>query len=360
MSDRQRLVDPNRVSLADATQGSHRADPTMTNHANHVSHATTEPTDGNALMTKPTLGRQDSSETIDAKPKSTFKITSVTLHSQKGSSQDGRHSFGEEDEESAVDDSLVQTDPEDSPAPANNLSDIIKQQKQDRVDSTSRFKVVKIQKREPYSVGRWRISDFMSEPDVNSSKVVQDATHAKRSDSGNSSRASSTHYVHGVDDPSKNPLASINAAGTTATSNPPLPSIQQSPLTQPSGALAGLTNDSASTLTNSNEATHTVSALHANTGKTEHIDSNNISYANGDSIPGNNGGSSSSGNAASGATKDPHLIDQHAMLSSNQLANPHLTGGSQQAVSSLNQQYPGIPTEQSTATAQANTQVGSD
>lgn len=262
----------------------------MTNHLNHPTN--TEHINGE-VVPKPTLaqlGRQDSSETIDAKPKSTFKITSVTLHTQKGSSQDGRHSFGEEDEESAVDDSLVHTDaePEDSPVPlASNFTDIGKQQqRQDRVDSTSRFKVVKIQKREPYTIGRWRISDFLSESEINSAKTAQDATHAKRSDSGNSSRASSTHYVHGVDDPAKNPLANISVTG-----NPPLPSIQQSPLTQPGLSMAVSAEPTAAT--NSSELPA------ANTHRPEYIDSNSKTAVNGDTVPSN---------------KDPHLIGQQATV----------------------------------------------
>jgi len=169
------------------------------------------------------LGRQDSGES-DPKPKqnkTTFKITSVTLHTEKPSSRDEcRTSFGEEDDESAVEDSFVQTDVDENPVPINTLTDAIR--KSEKVDSTSRFRVVKIQKRDPYNKGRWRIVDSMpSESEFSNTNTKGEINMVRGTESGNSSRAGSVHYVHGVDDPAKNP---INNA------QPTLPTIQQSPI----------------------------------------------------------------------------------------------------------------------------------
>lgn len=225
-------VNPDRVELA------------MTNHLDQITAAAPVEKVNGVRSNVSELGRRDSSESVEQKPKqSTFKITSVTLHTQKGSSQDGRHSFGEEDDESAVEDSLVQTDVEDSPSPLSNISTVVKtqpvpprtEQRQEKVDSGSRFKVVKIQKREPYTVGRWKVSDYTSAHSdlAHSTKINTDLNNHKKpsSESGNSSRASSSHYVHGVDDPSKNPLAGV--ANTTsvgsALPNQPQVSIQPHP-----------------------------------------------------------------------------------------------------------------------------------
>ena len=314
MSDRPIILDPNRV------------DTTMTNHVNHP---TNQEHINGAVTPTPTLaqlGRQDSSETIDTKPKiSTFKITSVTLHPQKGSSQDGRHSYGEEECE---DDSIVHTDAEESPAPPNNLTDTVK--RHDRNDTKGRFKVVKIQKRDPYMIGRWRISDFESDPEVTGSKIVTDVSQLKRSDSGNSSRASSTHYVHGVDDPAKNPLGNINVA-----SSPALPSIQQSPLSQ-----AGLP-----TVTTVEMSGMAMPDAHTNT---EHSDVNGVRL--------------NSDIASSHASKDPHLIglqiQPNLPLHANLVANKTgVTGVATEHASSSSNQHVGGPVEQTGATGIVNTQV---
>lgn len=327
--------------------------------------------------TKPGLAplcRQDSSEIIDTnKPKSTFKITSVIVH-EKGSSQDGRHSFGEEDEESAVEDSLLQTDAEDSPAPVSNFAEIVRQQqqqqhRQDRVDSTSRFKVVKIQKREPYKIGRWRISDFMSQS-IQSSKIVQDipVVHVvKHSDSGNSSRASSTHYVHGVDDPSKNPLASINAASGKQT----LSSIQQSPhapgtsisglvnATMPSSGALELTNDHRQLTTATSNTTIATGPQLNNYSHTDQL-TNQQRLDNAAAAVANITGDPSL--TAAGSKVLPSTSDAHNAAVTNtafQSANiSNTVGAAQLAAGSVNRQLQTSSLDQSSATLQANTQVG--
>lgn len=101
------------------------------------------------------------------------------------------------------------------------------------IDHPSRFKVVKIESQEPFTRGRWTCLDFLDPH--NAEKKVSETAHDKleRHDkvpdevgSGNSSAASSVHYVHGVDDPSKNPLA-----GTLVEPQPVYP--QTTPQGQP-------------------------------------------------------------------------------------------------------------------------------
>ncbi|XP_067949299.1 TSC22 domain family protein 4-like [Watersipora subatra] len=324
MSDQEAVHNPNRVELV---MTNHITQPSNTEHING----------GVATKTGPALLiRQDSSEALDAKPKSTFKITSVTLHTQQGSSQDGRHSFGEDDEESAVEDSLVQTDADESPSNIGNMADTVKTgQRQDRVDSTSRFKVVKIQKREPYVIGRWRISDFMSEPEASGSKIVAESAQGKRSDSGNSSRASSTHYVHGVDDPSKNPLASVSVS-----SNPTLASIQQSPLTQ-SGLPTVITAEPSNVMTPETQGT---------INKADAVGESAAARANGDMV-----GTDS---------KDPHLIAPHSnhptnsndsAISAAVAAAASVTTTSASGAQALSHAQTTV--EQTAATPQVNTQT---
>ncbi len=69
-------------------------------------------------------------------------------------------------------------------------------------DLHSRFKVVKIESTEPFRRGRWLCHDFMA-PAKDGEKTEKDEGVG----SGNSSAASSIHYIHGVDDPAKNPLS---------------------------------------------------------------------------------------------------------------------------------------------------------
>ena len=74
-------------------------------------------------------------------------------------------------------------------------------------DLQSRFKVVKIESTEPFRRGRWLCHDFMA-PSKDGEKKEKGEKGEKDEGvgSGNSSAASSIHYIHGVDDPAKNPL----------------------------------------------------------------------------------------------------------------------------------------------------------
>ena len=199
------------------------ATPALTsNHHADMTRSVDSSVDDYGHQTHETMDRQLVIDSIDPKPKankSTFKITSVTLHTEKGASQDCAAGGADDEDESLLDDSATHADISsvETPLQTSSVTDV---KRQDRVDSTSRFKVVKIQKREPYAVGRWKISDFMSESEVTNSKLVENTNHKKGSESGNSSRAGSNHYVHGVDDPSKNPLASITNLPAIQQSNP--------------------------------------------------------------------------------------------------------------------------------------------
>ena len=77
----------------------------------------------------------------------------------------------------------------------------------DNKDLQSRFKVVKIESTEPFRRGRWLCHDFIA-PTKDGEKKEKGEKGEKDEGvgSGNSSAASSIHYIHGVDDPAKNPL----------------------------------------------------------------------------------------------------------------------------------------------------------
>lgn len=342
-------VDP---PLADSS-----AETTVTNHVNAMTNSTEYI---NGVMPAPTLGeqgKQDSSENNEpkAKPK-TFKITSVTMHPQKGASQDGRLSCGE-DEESAVEDSLIQTDAEDSPAPLANITETIK--RQERPDSASkpdptsvnpsRFRLVKLPKTEPYTKGRWRISDTPEISDNN--HKVTDATGdtvnnhhgggppvTRHSDSGNSSRASSHHYVHGVDDPSKNPLLASNQP-TASVSNHPLPSIQQSPIAQ--SALSQVTVTA--TGTDSGTPYHDPQLANTNYTKADHFSDANAHSS--DLLAQSNITIGNSSDVAPAGAVGGQLT--HTVLQGTQLPN----------APGLHQQQHHQSTDQSTIVTQINTQV---
>ena len=76
-------------------------------------------------------------------------------------------------------------------------------------DMQSRFKVVKIESKEPFKRGRWMCQDFLDPLNEKGSERTDKADNKEDVGSGNSSASSSIHYVHGVDDPSKNPLAGV-------------------------------------------------------------------------------------------------------------------------------------------------------
>ena len=73
--------------------------------------------------------------------------------------------------------------------------------------SESRFKVVKIESKEPFRRGRWSCQDYLDPPFSEKSEKDKTAFEEIGSHgSGNSSTASSVHFVPGLDDPSRNPL----------------------------------------------------------------------------------------------------------------------------------------------------------
>ena len=112
-----------------------------------------------------------------------------------------------------------------------NISSILSKEKVQ--DSQSRFKVVKIESKEPFRRGRWTCHDSL---DPHSEKSAQNekadsSPKGEEIGSGNSSAASSVHYIPGVDDPSKNPFGQgvslVNDAGHTIVEPVPIKATAQ-------------------------------------------------------------------------------------------------------------------------------------
>ena len=102
-----------------------------------------------------------------------------------------------------------------APPPSQNNQQILQtqvsqdQEPTDNVNTVqSRFRVVKIESKEPFKRGRWMCLDYIDPPSSEKATVTDRTEKPNHEEvgSGNSSASSSIHYVHGVDDPSKNPL----------------------------------------------------------------------------------------------------------------------------------------------------------
>lgn len=173
------------------------------------------------------------------KKKSTFKITSIKLNECDGDSMDDldeSHTELTEDASSEMLDISRSTDVgQDTPIEEmNHVSNLGEREgtgkdsegkdSKDRgpSDIQSRFRVVKIETKEPFHRGRWICQDYLDpQPPATGEKELKDEAN-----SGSSSASSSVHYVHGVDDPSKNPLL----AGATGTISVPSQIIEGQPL----------------------------------------------------------------------------------------------------------------------------------
>ena len=81
------------------------------------------------------------------------------------------------------------------------------QVKDKTVDIQSRFKVVKIESKDPFKRGRWKCLDFLDPLASDKPAEKQDKPVDELSGSGNSSTSSSVHYVSDIDDPAKLLLA---------------------------------------------------------------------------------------------------------------------------------------------------------
>lgn len=155
------------------------------------------------------------------KKKSSFKITSVipkvpersgsgdAMQDLDGDSMDDLDESRADDVTSEIFDSSRNTDVDQENSSEDTLHTVTPDEivNKEKTDTHSRFKVVKIETKEPFRRGRWFCHDFLDTPAHAEKNEIRlgglDDIH-----SGNSSAASSIHYVHGVDDPSKNPLAS--------------------------------------------------------------------------------------------------------------------------------------------------------
>ncbi|KAL4220065.1 hypothetical protein ACF0H5_020476 [Mactra antiquata] len=164
------------------------------------------------------------------KKKGTFKITSVKFDSTADADSmddlDESHTEMTEDFSSELCDTSRMTDYEqETPSvtediPLNNQTVQVQTDVKEKSDIHSRFRVVKIETQIPFRRGRWVCHDFL---DPQPSSVTVDKSDTKVcDDSGSSSAGSSIHYIHGVDDPAKNPLL----AGATGTIHTQIPEGQ--------------------------------------------------------------------------------------------------------------------------------------
>ncbi|XP_045200840.2 protein bunched, class 2/F/G isoform-like isoform X1 [Mercenaria mercenaria] len=196
---------------------------------------TSENQDLKGTMTREELDYRANSNSpkpvVDGVPrkKGTFKITSVKLNDTGDADSmddlDESHTELTEDYSSEVLDASRATDyeqetpsvAEDIPLALNNpgVRDV-----KEKSDMHSRFRVVKIETKEPFRRGRWFCHDFL-DPQSSSVNIDKSDTKVNQDDtnSGSSSAGSSIHYVYGVDDPAKNPLLA-GATGTIYTQIP--------------------------------------------------------------------------------------------------------------------------------------------
>ena len=162
------------------------------------------------------------SKTADPTRKKTFKIISVkkggsgdppTDRDNDADSIDGLDESQTEDISSEMYDTsskATDMDVQDNMMPltpdeVTSTTTFVVKQKPDR-DSQSRFKVVKIETKEPFRRGKWVCQDFFDPAPVttiDSKKVTDDSIlHSALSD--NLTSSSSVHYVHGVNVSSSN------------------------------------------------------------------------------------------------------------------------------------------------------------
>ena len=170
------------------------------------------------------------------KKKGTFKITSIKMNEFDGDSLDDLDETNESHTELTEDPSSDMLDVSrstdvDQDTPIEEINHVntiaenvmskeieIKEVKEKPTDIQSRFRVVKIETKEPFHRGRWICQDYL-DPQPSATTVTEKSetkvSEPKVNDdhSGSSSASSSVHYIHGVDDPSKNPLL----AGGTGT-----------------------------------------------------------------------------------------------------------------------------------------------
>ena len=187
-------------------------------------------------------------KTLDTNPKkkSSFVITGVVVAksgldhgNEECDSLDDLDETCEthtEDVSSDILDLSKNTDIEPDPSSTEDVSPNLEEPPRDAAltlgtritDMTSRFKVVKIESKEPFQRGRWTCLDFLDPPAEKADKVIEEVG------SGNSSAASSIHYVHGVDDPAKNPLGPtvVHAEGPPIVEPQPVHPVVSQPALQ--------------------------------------------------------------------------------------------------------------------------------
>ncbi|XP_025079954.1 protein bunched, class 2/F/G isoform-like isoform X3 [Pomacea canaliculata] len=160
---------------------------------------------------------QSYSKTDAPKKKTTFKIIGVTYKSQRGGSGD----LTQDNDGDSIDDldETVDSHTEDYSSEfydtSSRATDVDNQDpltpEEVIKEKPVRFKVVKIESKEPFKRGRWMCYDYLDGPEKVENKQDEISVN-----SGSSSATNSVHYVHGVDDPSKNPLLA-GASGTVVS-----------------------------------------------------------------------------------------------------------------------------------------------
>ncbi|XP_076454176.1 uncharacterized protein LOC143289159 isoform X2 [Babylonia areolata] len=157
------------------------------------------------------------------KKKTTFKITSVTKSSRRGGSGDLLLNENDldlddldetadshtEDLSSEIFDTNSRATDVDSQDPLLTPEEIVKES--EPKEKPARFKVVKVETKEPFKRGRWVCCDYLDAPEKTDIKMDEVSNKPCSSNA-----TDSVHHVHGIGDPSKNPLLA-GAVGTTYT-----------------------------------------------------------------------------------------------------------------------------------------------
>ena len=191
------------------------------------------------------------------------------------------------------------------PIQAQQFDDSVQLDEKEKVnDGQSRFKVVKIESKEPFRRGRWTCLDFLDPP---SEKLTEKTSEENFVGSGNSSAASSVHYIPGVDDPSKNPLSTSTTYIDDYTNN----------IVEPQPVYPGNYQPQSQQLTNGLSADFSSSAPpHTSTPNLPHFDSQtSSSIGAGPSQPGQSSAAPPTETLPSSISSQPPGSSQQSMPS---------------------------------------------
>lgn len=138
----------------------------------------------------------------------------VESHTEDASSEilDGSK-YEDVGEQSPLEDNTFATEVPATEVPTTDAESDPGKEVKDKGDqqTVTRFKVVKVETKEPFRRGRWTCRDSLDTPAVpEGSDTKVGNKDREKTNSGNSSACSSIHYDYGQDDPSKNPLHAGN------------------------------------------------------------------------------------------------------------------------------------------------------